>query len=65
MVFAPQDDPDRGPGRQDYESPIFERLRKVENRLTRVETILMVVGSVIGLGVVIAGIVARFFGSDG
>lgn len=60
MAFVPQDDPERGPGRQDYESPALERLRKVENRLTRVETILMVVGSVIGLGVVIAGIVARF-----
>lgn len=61
MSYAPQDDPDRGPGRQDYESPVLERLRKVENRLTRVETILAVVGSAIALGVVIAGIVARFF----
>ena len=55
-----QDDPDRGPGRQDYESPIAERLRKVENRLTRLETILTVLGSVFAAALIIASIVARF-----
>lgn len=54
-----QDDPGRGPGRQDYESPFAERLRKVEKRLTRIETILTVLASVFAAGLIVAGIVAR------